>query len=184
MTPARERTAAPLIEFAGLYAAHSRDVRRFALFLSGDAALADDLVSEAFVRVWTARDRVELATVRSYLFAIVRNLFLHDVRAHRRHAPLDERMADNHPDPEHRASDRSDLQVVIAALAQLPEIDRAALLMRADESVSYEEIAAVLGLTSVAARVKVHRARLKLAEARLGARSAIRTKEERHEPHA
>jgi RNA polymerase sigma-70 factor (ECF subfamily) len=184
MTPAREQTSAPLIDFAGLYAAYARDVRRFALFLAGDAALADDLVSEAFVRVWTARDRVELATVRSYLFAIVRNLFLHDLRAHYRRAPLDERMVDGRPDPEHRASDRSDLQVVIAALAHLPEVDRAALLMRADEGVSYEEIAAALGLTVAAARVKVHRARLKLAEARLGARSAIRTEEIRREPHS
>jgi hypothetical protein len=46
MTPAREPTAAPLIDFAGLYAAYARDVRRFALFLAGDAALAGVL--------WTA----------------------------------------------------------------------------------------------------------------------------------
>ena len=36
--------------------------------------------------------------------------------------------------------------------------------MRADEGVPYEEIAAALGISTVAAKVKVHRARLKLAE--------------------
>ena len=48
------RTAAPLVDFAGLYSAHALDLRRFALYLSGDAAVADDLVSEAFVRVCSA----------------------------------------------------------------------------------------------------------------------------------
>jgi DNA-directed RNA polymerase specialized sigma24 family protein len=48
MTEASDRESAPLADFAGIYAAHARDLRRFALFLSGDAALADDLVSEAF----------------------------------------------------------------------------------------------------------------------------------------
>jgi RNA polymerase sigma-70 factor (ECF subfamily) len=55
---------------------------------------------------------------------------------------------------------------VAAALRQLPEVDRAALLMRAEDGLPYEEIAAALGLSVAAARVKVHRARLKLAAAR------------------
>jgi DNA-directed RNA polymerase specialized sigma24 family protein len=45
--------ATPLVDLAVLYREHARDVHRFALYLSGDPALADDLVSEAFVRVWT-----------------------------------------------------------------------------------------------------------------------------------
>lgn len=157
--------ARPLVDFAALYREYARDVHRFALYLSGDAALADDLVSEVFVRVWTARDRVDLTTVRGYLFAIVRNLFLKDRRYQGRRVPLDERMAADEADPEHRASDRSDLQAVLAALGKLPEIDRAALLMRADEGLPYEEIAAALGISTPAAKVKVHRSRLKLADA-------------------
>jgi DNA-directed RNA polymerase specialized sigma24 family protein len=45
-------------------------------------------VSEAFVLVWTARERVELTTVRAYLFAIVRNLLLQHLRHARCRAPL------------------------------------------------------------------------------------------------
>lgn len=160
----RHDVAAPLVDFAGLYRVHAQDVRRFALYLSGDAGLADDLVSEAFVRVWTARERVDLTTVRGYLFAIVRNLFLQELRQTRRRAPLDERTADDRPGPEEHARGQDDLRVVLAALAKLPEIDRAAVLMRANEGLSYEEIAAALGISAAAAKVKVHRARLKLAE--------------------
>jgi len=160
--------AAPsVLDFGAVYRAHAGDLRRFALYLSGDAALADDLVSEAFVRLWTARDRIVLPTLRGYLFAIVRNLFLQRLRQERREAPLDEAQPDGRADPEERARDRSELRVVMWALGRLPEIDRAAVLMRADEGLSYEEIAAALGLTTAAAKVKVHRARLKLAEARV-----------------
>lgn len=160
----RPDVAVPLVDFASLYREHARDVRRFALYLSGDAALADDLASEVFVRVWTARDRVDLTTVRAYLFAIVRNLFLKDRRDRGRRVPLDDRLPATEPSPEHRMTDLSDWQVVAAALRQLPEIDRAALLMRADEGLPYEDIAAALGISVAAAKVKVHRSRLKLAE--------------------
>ena len=174
MTQASDRESEPLADFAGIYDAHARDLRRFALYLSGDAALADDLVSEAFVRAWTAWDRVKLPTVRAYLFTIVRNLFLHHVRDERPREPLDPEVPDGSPGPEDRASDQRDLAVVLSALGALPEVDRAALLMRADEQVSYDEISAALGITVAAAKVKVHRARLKLAEARLAGRGPAR----------
>jgi len=165
MTPSRPEVVTPLTDFARLYREHAADVNRFAVYLSGDPPLADDLVSEAFVRVWTARERVELTTVRGYLFAIVRNLFLQHLRHERRRAPLDERIADDRPDPEVRATDQSRLQTVLAALGTLPEVDRAAVLMRANGGLPYEEIAAALRISVTAAKVKVHRARLRLAEA-------------------
>jgi len=112
----RDGTTERLIDFAGLYEAHAQDTRRFALYLSGDATLADDLVSEAFVRVWTARERVALPTVRGYLFATVRNLFLQYVNRQKRRAPLDEHAIDSRPDPEDVASGQSELRVVLAAL--------------------------------------------------------------------
>lgn len=151
------------VDFGALYAAHAVDLRRFALFLSGDASMADDLVSEAFARAWTVRERIEMPTVRGYLFAIVRNLFLKQLRHRRREVSLDEHLADAGPAPDERVGNRRDLRTVLAALARLPEIDRAAVLMRADEGVSYEEIAAALGISMAAAKVKVHRARLRLA---------------------
>ena len=56
---------------------------------------------------------------------------------------------------------------MLAKLQELPEVDRAALLMRAEDQLPYEEIARALGLTLSATKVKIHRARLRLAEARL-----------------
>jgi RNA polymerase sigma-70 factor (ECF subfamily) len=179
MNRMRAGATQPDIEFSGLYRAHARELRRFAVFLSGNPALADDLVSEAFARAWTARDRIEFSTVRGYLFAIVRNLFLQQIRRERGRQPLDERMVDDRPGPEARAGGQDDLRVVVEALAALPEIDRAAVLMRANDGVAYEEIAAALGISVASAKVKVHRARLRLAEALAGGRGAEYTGEQR-----
>jgi RNA polymerase sigma-70 factor (ECF subfamily) len=154
----------PLADLGDVYRTHAHDLRRFALYLSGDATIADDLVAEAFVRAWTVRERVDTTTVRGYLFAIVRNLFLRQRQRERRYVPLDAQALDDRPGPEELANGESELRVVLAALARLPEIDRAAVLMRADTGLAYEEIAAALGISSAAAKVKVHRARLKLAE--------------------
>jgi len=157
-----------MVDFSELYRTYARDVHRFALFLSGDPAVADDIVSETFIRLWHARGRVDLTTVKSYLLAIARNLFLLERRHARRLTSVDERARDERPGPDRSAQAHQDLQLVLAALQTLPELDRAAVLLRAEEGLSYEEIAAALGMTPVAARVKVHRARLKLAEAMKG----------------
>ena len=164
MAPIRDEAAELDAEFSRLYRTYAHDLRRFAVYLSGDPALADDLVSEAFARAWTTRDRVEFSTVRGYLFAIVRNLFLQHQRRAWRRQPLDEQMIDHRPGPEKLAGDQDQLRLVMEALAGLPEIDRAAVLMRADEGLAYEEIAVALGISVASAKVKVHRARLKLAE--------------------
>jgi len=154
-----------VIDFSELYRTHAGDVHRFALFLSGDPALADDILSETFIRLWHARDRVDLTTVKGYLLTIARNLFLADRRHARRMTALDEGARDPRPDPERRAHANLELQAVLAALQTLPEIDRAAVLLRAEEGMSYDEVAAALAISPVTARVKVHRARLKLAGA-------------------
>lgn len=176
----RKGTRAVEREFSEIYRQHAGEVHRFVLYLSGDRALADDLTSETFVRLWTARERVDLATVRAYLFTIARNLFLQGRRGPRRElavASLDETRADARPGPAERAEARDELRATLAALATLSEVDRAALLMRAESGLAYEEIAAALGLAPITVRVKVHRARLKLAEARCADAPAARRTE-------
>jgi RNA polymerase sigma-70 factor, ECF subfamily len=155
-----------MIDFPHLYQSYAGDVHRFVFFLSGDPVLADDIVSETFIRLWHARTRVDLPTVKGYLLTIARNLFLEERRRARRLTALDEHTADSRPGPEQSADAHGELESVLATLQALPEIDRAAVLLRAEEGMSYEEIAVALRISAVAARVKVHRARLKLSEVR------------------
>ena len=134
--------------------------------MSGNRAQAEDIVSETFARALVARDQIRVGTVKAYL--------PHD-RAQslsRRPAPrlaareLEPGLPDPAPGPEKAAGDRDALRRVLDALAQLPEADRAALLLSAQEGLTSDEIAATLGLSVAAVKVKIHRARLRLNELR------------------
>jgi len=156
-----------VIDFDGLYALYSRDVFRFALSLSGNRAMAEDITSETFVRVWSARDRVDLATVIGYLMTIARHLYLEQVRGDRGRQALDCEWQDATPGPHALTQGRAELDAVLRDLQTLAEPDRAALLMRAQDQMPYEEIAAALRISVGAAKVKVHRARRKVAGLRM-----------------
>ena len=155
-----------MTDFEDLYQRYARDVYRFALYLSGNKALAEDIASETFVRVWTVRDAIRTESVKAYLLTIARNLHADGRRREARHVAIPEVLLDPSPGPEVEALDRQALEAVLLALQQIPDVDRAALLMRAQDGLPYEEIARSLGLSVSAAKVKVHRARLRLAELR------------------
>jgi len=155
-----------MIDVGAVYNRYAKDVYRFALYLSGNRAQAEDIASETFARAWVARDQIRVGTVKAYLLMIARNLYRDGQRRDWRARQLDLGMPDPGPDPETTAGDRDALRRVLDALAQLPEADRAALLLSAQEGLSSEEIAATLGLSVAAVKVKIHRARLRLNELR------------------
>lgn len=154
-----------MTEFEALYERYAPIVLRYAVFLCGDRALAEDITSETFVRVWAAAGPIRHGTVRAYLFTIARNLYRDSWRRSRRHVALDEGVRDTRASAEKQAEDRSELGFVWSAMGELPETDRALLLMRTREELSYRDIAQALGVSLAAAKVRVHRARLRLLSA-------------------
>jgi RNA polymerase sigma-70 factor (ECF subfamily) len=155
-----------MTDFEALYQKYAQDVFRFALFLSGNRADAEDIASETFVRAWNAPGGIRQSTVKAYLLVIARNCYLQGLRRSGRNSPLDEDFADPRQAPHNSAEQRAELEQVMRELQQLPELDRAALLMSAAEEMSYEQIAETLGLSLGAVKTKIHRARLKLEQAR------------------
>ena len=156
-----------------LYQRYAPDVRRFALFLSGDSVIADEITSDTFVSAWLARERIRQPTVKGYLFAIARNLYRDALRRHERHAELNEQMTDTRISAQTHMEQGAEVRAVLTALQQLPEMDRTVLLMRALDEMPYEEIAETLGIPVVTAKVKVHRARLKLMQTRQAWREVV-----------
>jgi len=155
-----------MTDFEALYQKYAQDVFRFALFLAGNRADAEDIASETFVRAWNAPGGIRQSTVKAYLLVIARNCYLQGLRRSRRNLSLDGDFADRRQAPHNSAEQRAELEHVMRDLQQLPEVDRTALLMSAAEEMSYEQIAETLGLSLGAVKTKIHRARLKLEQAR------------------
>jgi RNA polymerase sigma-70 factor (ECF subfamily) len=149
--------------FHELYSRYAEDVYRFAHWLTGNADDARDITSETFVRAWTAPEEPRMETVKAYLFAIARNLHRKQWRRQSRLEALDEMLPDLAPSPDEAAAGQDDFRRTSEAIQALPEIDRTVLLLRAEQGLSYADIATATGLSVTAAKVKVFRARAKLA---------------------
>ena len=140
-----------------------RSPRRFALYLCGNHAETEDIVSETFVRAWNAPVSLRAPTAKAYLFTIARNYFLHGRRRTWRHIELDDQLRDPSPGAQAMVEQKEELTRVWSTLRTMPEVDRPALLMCALEDMSYQEIATALELTVAAVKTKIQRARLRLA---------------------
>ena len=105
------------LTFAAVYEQYAQEVYKFALYLSGNRALAEDLAAETFSRAWVARDRIRVGTVKAYLLMITRNLY-RDLTRKRSEVPLEDEwfLTDAGTDPESAAVARSELDAVLAAL--------------------------------------------------------------------
>jgi RNA polymerase sigma-70 factor (ECF subfamily) len=150
-------------DFNKLYEDYAQDVYRFALYLSGRHADAEDITAETFARLWASPEPIAMATVKGYLFTIARHLFLQGLRKRYREDALDENLSDPSASPEKHAEQSESVRHVLKELQKLPEISRAALLMSAVEGIAYEEIARALGISLPTVKVKIHRARLALS---------------------
>jgi RNA polymerase sigma-70 factor (ECF subfamily) len=153
-----------VIDFHGLFDRYSQDIYRFALYLSGNPSLAEEIAQETFVRAWVTPGEIRGGTVKAYLLAIARNSYRAERKRLARQVVLDGALPDPQPGPEAEVLGRLELDAVLKALQTLPETDRAALLMHAQEGLPYAAIASTLGLSLTAVKVRVHRARIKLRQ--------------------
>ena len=152
-----------MTDFHELYSRYAGDIYRFALFLCGDTAEAEDIAAETFARAIAGKAPVAGATAKGYLLTIARNIHVEWARRRPPMGELPPELPDSGSDPEKEISRHAEVGAVRAYLQRFPEPDRAALLLRVN-GVAYQEIACLLNISLASARVKVHRLRLKLAE--------------------
>jgi RNA polymerase sigma factor (sigma-70 family) len=150
---------------------HSGRVFRLAYRLTGNLHDAEDLTQDVFIRVFRSLSTYTPGTFEGWLHRITTNLFLDTVRRRQRirfDALADdaaERLSGREPAPEHVLDDRMLDADVQAALDALPPDFRAAVVLCDIEGLSYEEIAATLGIKLGTVRSRIHRGRAQLRAA-------------------
>jgi len=140
---------------------------RFAYWLTGNKFDAEDITSETFVRAWAHSNRIRTETLKAFLFTIARNVYLEHQRKRKYQVPLDDVYPDPAPGPDRLIEAKLELLQIQSVLQTLPDIDRAAFLLRVHHDLPYAEIARVLGLSLANTKVKIHRVRKKLIAARI-----------------
>ena len=137
------------LAFSALFRRHHGPLRRFAASIAGDSA-ADEVVQDVFIEVWKQRFRIRvLVSVRGYLYRATRNRALNARRSFerrwRRLAGLDE--ARDIPAPGLPTGTDELVRAVVAAIARLPERQQTAFRLRREHELTYDEIAAVMGIS-------------------------------------
>jgi RNA polymerase sigma-70 factor (ECF subfamily) len=145
--------------FEAVIHARSRALFAVAFAVLQDAAEAEDVVQETFLRAWSTRWRLrDPEKLPGWLAAVARNRAC-DVLRRRRRGPIEARSKDT-PEPEDAPSARPDAQLdgaersaqVQAALAQLPEAHRTAVTLRYMEGLDHLAIEQTMGLSNGALR--------------------------------
>jgi RNA polymerase sigma factor (sigma-70 family) len=149
---------------------HSARVYRLAYRLTGNKHDAEDLTQEVFVRVFRSLSTYTPGTFEGWLHRITTNLFLDQVRRKKRirfdalAEDADARMPGREPDPSQAYDDTHLDDDVQAALDALSPDFRAAVVLCDIEGLTYEEIAATLGIKLGTVRSRIHRGRAQLRE--------------------
>ena len=155
-----------LLDFSKVFREHSGAVYRLAFVLTGTRHEADELTAEAFARAFASAERIEAASVRAYLMAIVRNLVASSGRRPVVEQPESDEVA-RAADPGETPEQRFALWQLAAraqdAIASLAPLDRG-LLLGALEGQSAAALGADLDLSPVNVRVRLHRIRQRLSE--------------------
>jgi RNA polymerase sigma-70 factor (ECF subfamily) len=164
----------------------------YALILTRNHSDAEDLVQEVYVRAIGAMERLRAGSnVKSWLFTILRNVWLNQLRR-RRSAPQivgidgDENVAsgvvETSMGPHEAYVSTMECQQVREAIRQLPVDSREVILLREYEELSYQEIATILDCPAGTVMSRLGRARSKLRRL-LAKTSGSTSQEEKRAPN-
>ena len=155
--------------FARIVALYERRIFALALRMADDVEDAKDATQETFLRLQRNLRQIESGrSLGPWLWSVAVNA-CRDIGRKRRRSrlvPIDDFVALAAPDtaagPERLAHAREQERQLRVALRQLPERERAALLLREMEGLSTREVAAIFGSSEVTVRSQISNARLKL----------------------
>ncbi|MFG3049600.1 RNA polymerase sigma factor [Kitasatospora sp. NPDC048239] len=166
---ARIRTGDPEA-FRELFRDHAPLVHRYAVRVSGDRDLAEDVVSLTFLEAWRLRDRLldHEAGPRPWLMGIAVNVLRNTRRAARRHQaalgrlPARDTVPDFSDELVGRMADADQLAAAQRALKQLRRTEREVFTLCVWSGLGYAEAAAALGVPIGTVRSRLSRARTRL----------------------
>jgi RNA polymerase sigma-70 factor (ECF subfamily) len=152
--------------FKELFFAYAKPLRNFLFYKGATAEEAEDLMQEAYLRMWRDCQKVPFDKAKGFLYTVAGNLFL-DEKKHEqvairfaRLAPAPESSEEGNP---HFDLETQELQNRLeTAIAQLPENQRLVFLMNRMDKLTYMEIAARLDLSVKAVEKRMHLALVEL----------------------
>ena len=144
---------------------HLAAMRAFALSLTRNPSLADDMVQDSIVKAWTNIDKFEVGTnMRAWLFTILRNTYYSNRRKFKREVLDRDGIFASRLSEKPAHDGRLQMRDFLRAFEQLPDEQREALILVGAEGFSYEEAAQTCGVALGTIKSRVNRGRKVLSE--------------------
>ena len=134
----------------------------------GDRAEAEDITQDSLLRLWHAAPdwQAGQAKVTTWLYRVTSNLCIDKMRKSKRHSSgAVPEMPDNGPDMERRLQDRARAQALRAALRDLPNRQKQAMILRHLEGLSNPDVAQIMQISVEAVESLMSRGKRSLADA-------------------
>lgn len=152
--------------FEKLYSEHSKSLYNFAFYKTGNAPKSEDLVQEAFIKMWSNCAKIIFEKAKSFLFTVVNNLFLNQV-AHQKvvlnynqHGGKES----TNESPEFLMEEKEFMDKLQNAIGGLKEGQREVFLLNRMDKKTYKEIAEMLSISVKAVEKRMHLALKQLRE--------------------
>lgn len=151
-------------KFSNFFLDNSALLRNYIYYKCGDAALANDIVQDAFIKFWDNCKKVIPGKAKSFLFTIANNLFLNEYAKSKVALTFKSIPQNKHTNetPEFLLEEKEFGEKLQKALSNLSEAQRTAFLMNRIDGKKYKEIAEMLGISVKAVEKRIHNALLSL----------------------
>ncbi len=148
--------------FEFIYKTYAKGIRSFLFFKTQDIAAAEDLLQDAFVKLWDNCSKVDYDKVKSYLYTIGNNMFINEKKHEKVVRTYNEHNGkfDTNESPEFIMLEKEFMTKLEHTIATLSEKQREVFLLNRIEKKKYKEISEMLNISVKAVEKRMHQALL------------------------
>jgi len=146
--------------FSSVFSTHAESLINFMYYRTGDYAASEDLMQDAFAKLWKECAKVTLEKSKSFLFTVANNSFLNRVKHQKVVLKFEQRGHSqlSNETPQFLLEEAEFKLQLETAIASLPEGQRVVFLMSRIDKMTYKEIAERLELSVKAIEKRMHKA--------------------------
>ncbi|WP_310560599.1 sigma-70 family RNA polymerase sigma factor [Flavobacterium sp.] len=153
------------IIFSSFFKTHSKSLRNFLFYKYGNKEQAEDLVQEAFIKLWQNCAAVPIEKAKSYLYTIANNSSLNEIKHQKVVLQFENNFTGldkTNENPEYILEEKQFKTKLLKAIEDLNETQRIAFLMHRIDGKKYSEIADELKISVKAVEKRIHLALVEL----------------------
>lgn len=146
--------------FESVFMSHSEHLRNFMYYKSGNFQRSEDIMQDAFIKLWTECTHVPFEKAKSFLFTVANNLFLNQEKHQKVVLKFQKRnvIRNNDESPQYLMEEAEFEKQLKGAIGALPDGQREVFLMNRIDKLKYKEIAERLDLSVKAVEKRMHKA--------------------------